>query len=85
MRAFLILVAVATAAVAAATLGGGAQPATAAIPGCGKAALNLVEEGQLSIGTDNPAFPPWFGGGEKTKPWKINDPHTGKGFESAVA
>jgi polar amino acid transport system substrate-binding protein len=85
MRTFLILVAVAATAVAAATLGGGTQPAAAAIPGCGKASLNLVEEGQLSIGTDNPAYPPWFGGGEKPKPWKINDPSTGKGFESAVA
>ena len=33
-----------------------------------------------------PAFPPWFGGGtKKGSPWKINDPSTGKGFESAVA
>lgn len=85
MRTILILVAVVATAIAAATLGGRAEPATAAIPGCGKASLNLTEEGQLSIGTDNPAYPPWFGGGEKTKPWKINDPNSGKGFESAVA
>jgi polar amino acid transport system substrate-binding protein len=85
MRTFLILLAVGAAAVAAATLGGRTEPATAAIPGCAKASLNLVEDGQLSIGTDNPAYPPWFGGGEKTKPWKINDPNSGKGFESAVA
>ena len=85
MRMFLILVAVVATAVAAATLGGRTEPASAAIPGCGKASLNLVEDGQLSIGTDNPAYPPWFGGGEKTKPWKINDPNSGKGFESAVA
>ena len=85
MRTFLILLAVVAAAVAAATLGGRTEPATAAIPGCAKASLNLVEEGQLTIGTDNPAYPPWFGGGEKSKPWKINDPNTGKGFESAVA
>ena len=52
---------------------------------CAKASLNLVEDGQLSIGTDNPAYPPWFGGGETKGPWKINDPSTGKGFESAVA
>ena len=85
MRTFAILLAVAAAAVTAATLGGRTEPATAAIPGCSPASLNLVEDGQLSIGTDNPAYPPWFGGGEKTKPWKINDPNTGKGFESAVA
>ena len=85
MRTFVILLAVAAAAVTAATLGGRTESATAAIPGCSPASLNLVEDGQLSIGTDNPAYPPWFGGGEKTKPWKINDPNSGKGFESAVA
>ena len=35
--------------------------------------------------TDNPAFPPWYGGGQKNKPWKLNDPSTGLGYESAVA
>ena len=39
----------------------------------------------LTIGADNPAFPPWFGGDEKTKPWKVSDPYSGKGYESAVA
>jgi polar amino acid transport system substrate-binding protein len=48
--------------------------------------LNLVKTGRLTIGTDNPAFPPWFGGGtSEGSKWKINDPATGKGFESAVA
>jgi polar amino acid transport system substrate-binding protein len=76
------------AAIAAASVGGRGEVAAAA-PGatsCAKADLKLVKEGQLSIGTDNPAYPPWFGGGEiKGTPWKINDPSTGKGFESAVA
>jgi len=52
--------------------------------GCGKAALNLVNAGQLTVGTDNPAYPPWFGGSEKS-PWKVSDPTSGQGFESAVA
>ena len=39
----------------------------------------------LTIGADNPAYPPWFGGDEKTKPWKVSDPYSGKGYESAVA
>ena len=52
--------------------------------GCGKAALNLVNAGQLTVGTDNPAYPPWFGGSEKS-PWKVSDPNSGQGFESAVA
>jgi polar amino acid transport system substrate-binding protein len=33
-------------------------------------------EGMLHIGTDSPAFPPWF---------EDNDPTNGEGFESAVA
>jgi polar amino acid transport system substrate-binding protein len=52
--------------------------------GCGRAALNLVNAGQLTVGTDNPAYPPWFGGSEKS-PWKVSDPSSGQGFESAVA
>jgi polar amino acid transport system substrate-binding protein len=44
-----------------------------------------VSSGQLTIGTDNPAYPPWYAGGSKTSKWKINDPATGKGYESAVA
>jgi ABC-type amino acid transport/signal transduction systems, periplasmic component/domain len=40
----------------------------------------------LTIGTDNPAYSPWFGGGTANgSKWKINDPANGKGFESAVA
>lgn len=46
-------------------------------PSCAKEDLNLVTPGTLTIGTDDPAFPPWFDfdGG----------PSTGTGFESAVA
>ena len=51
---------------------------------CAKENLELVSAGKLTIGTDNPAFPPWFGGDEKA-PWKISDPRSGEGFESAVA
>ena len=89
MRKVLIPVAVIALAIAAAAFGGRSEVATAtpdASASCAKANLKLVKDGQLSIGTDNPAFPPWFGGGEiKGSPWKINDPATGKGFESAVA
>jgi polar amino acid transport system substrate-binding protein len=58
--------------------------ATAAAASCDKGSLNLVSAGQLTIGTDNPAFPPWFGGNEKA-PWKVSDPYSGQGYESAVA
>lgn len=36
----------------------------------------LVEDGRLTIGTDSPAYEPWF---------VDDDPTNGKGFESAVA
>jgi polar amino acid transport system substrate-binding protein len=50
--------------------------ATPAAPSCEKADLDLVTGGQLTIGTDKPAFPPYF---------EDDDPTNGKGFESAVA
>jgi polar amino acid transport system substrate-binding protein len=43
-----------------------------------------VSAGKITVGTDNPAFPPWFGGNPHS-PWKVSDPRSGKGFESAVA
>jgi len=57
---------------------------TAAAASCDKGSLNLVKAGQLTVGTDNPAFPPWFGGAEKG-PWKVSDPYSGQGYEGAVA
>jgi polar amino acid transport system substrate-binding protein len=69
----------APATTAAETTGGAAS-------GCEKDSLDLVEAGKLTIGTDNPAFPPWFEGGTpEGSDWEINDPSTGDGFESAVA
>ena len=75
----------ATLALTVAATATGAGTAPRAIPGCAPGSLTLVEDGVLTIGTDNPAFPPWFGGAEKTKPWKVSDPYSGKGYESAVA
>ena len=79
---------VTTAALALVATAGGARTTSAAgsaIPGCSIGSLHLIEDGVLTIGADNPAFPPWFGGSEKTKPWKVSDPYSGKGYESAVA
>jgi len=60
--------------------------ATAAAETCSKDQLALVTSETLTIGTDNPAFPPWFEGGTPDgSTWEINDPATGEGFESAVA
>ena len=82
-----LAVAVAAAATAAAQQPRPSTKATAtALPGCAPASLHLVSNGRLTIGTDNPAYPPWFAGGApKGSKWKINDPSTGKGYESAVA
>lgn len=71
------------AALAVATAASGRSTTSVQTAKCGAA---TVKSGQLTIGTDNPAYPPWFAGGElKGSKWKINDPATGKGFESAVA
>jgi polar amino acid transport system substrate-binding protein len=82
----LVVGATAALVVAATALAAGsAGAAPTAIPGCAPGSLNLVEDGVLTAGADNPAFPPWFGGAQKTKPWKVSDPYSGKGYESAVA
>lgn len=48
--------------------------------------VTLIAPGRLTVGTDNPAYPPYFQGGTTNgSQWKLNDPNTGKGFESAVA
>src|SRR4051795_12687054 len=84
MRKLALLATVALLALVAATAARGTSSVQPL--GCKKGDLTTVSDGKLTIGTDNPAFPPWFGGGEvKGSKWKINDPSTGKGFESAVA
>jgi polar amino acid transport system substrate-binding protein len=55
---------------------------------CAKENLETVTDGKLTIGTSNPAYPPYFQGreGGNTEPWdpEQGDPTTGKGFESAI-
>lgn len=51
--------------------GGGGAPAS-----CEAADLPLKQDGKLTVGTDSPAYEPWF---------SEDDPSNGKGFESAVA
>src|SRR3954453_5973907 len=50
--------------------------ATAAADPCAKPGLALFSAGKLTIGTDKPAYPPYF---------EDDDPANGKSFESAVA
>jgi polar amino acid transport system substrate-binding protein len=49
---------------------------TAQASACEKSSLALKSAGKLTIGTDKPAYPPYF---------EDEDPTNGKGFESAVA
>jgi polar amino acid transport system substrate-binding protein len=74
MRRLLIL-AISLSALAV-TATGGRTASAASCP--------TIDAGTLTIGTDNPAYPPWFGGSEGHK-WKISDPYSRKGYESAVA
>jgi polar amino acid transport system substrate-binding protein len=80
-KALLVAVAAALAAAGAAS---GDRETAAAIPGCATDSLNLQSEGKLTIGADNPAFPPWFGG-KPQNPWKVSDPRSGQGYEGALA
>ena len=53
------------------------QAATSTTPdACLRDDLDTIEPGVLTVGTDTPAFPPYF---------DDDDPTNGKGFESAVA
>ncbi|SDR79231.1 amino acid ABC transporter substrate-binding protein, PAAT family [Friedmanniella luteola] len=42
---------------------------------CSQESLSLVTDGQFTVGTDKPAYEPWF---------SDDDPTNGKGYESAV-
>jgi len=58
---------------------------------CAPDKLQTVTLGKLTVGTDNPAYPPYFAvhDGPFPSPWAnegyTGDPTTGDGFESAVA
>ncbi len=63
---------------------------------CGPiAGLPVKTAGQLTIGTDDPAYPPYFDPPTDSEtastpingsqPWSLGDPTNGRGFESAVA
>jgi len=71
----------AAAALATASHGGTAAASASCAPGN----LNLLHGGTLTVGTDNPAYPPWYEGGTPGgSSWKLNDPNRGKGLEPAV-
>ena len=64
-----------------------AQPASPQLTGaCAKANLKLVHDGQLTLGSDILSYPPWWDGHpKKGTPYKISNPYSGKGYESALA
>ena len=67
-----------------------AAPSVAPSPSadaCAKDSLKLTTAGKLTIGTDNPAYPPYYDipAAGAAKPWQLGDPTDGKGFESAFA
>src|SRR2546425_3475323 len=69
----------------------GSSPSAGSTPACDVASLNLVTPGTLTVGTDVPAYQPWFAGTGKHAPWNgvpsngTGNPYTGQGYESAVA
>jgi len=54
---------------------------------CTAAEMPTFTPGTFTIGTDNPAYPPYFEIVDPpvTDPWELGDPTTGTGFESAFA
>ena len=67
------------AASASAAASGAASAEASTVPAsdnCSPENLTLVNPGGLTVGTDSPAYPPYF---------EDDDPTNGKGFESAVA
>ncbi len=66
----------ATESVAAETSAAETSAAEAAVDECAKENLTTITPGALTIGTDTPAYPPYF---------SDDDPTNGEGFESAVA
>ena len=57
---------------------GSGSSGAVATTSCSNSAIqpDLYQKGQLTVATDQPAYPPWF---------ENNDPANGKGYESAVA
>lgn len=73
-------------AVASASTAASVAPSPSA-NACAKDALTTKTAGKLTIGTDNPAYPPYFQipSGTATAPWELGDPTNGEGFEGAFA
>lgn len=84
MRTLAVLGSVAALGLAITGLGTSAPSQPELIGKCAKANLDLYEAGKLTLATDNPAFPPWWGG-NAGQGFETSNPYSGKGYESAVA
>jgi polar amino acid transport system substrate-binding protein len=57
-----------------------------AVAGCTPATMATKTAGTLTIGADNPAYPPYFQPSDPaTAPWELGDPTNRLGFEGQVA
>jgi polar amino acid transport system substrate-binding protein len=71
-----------------------AAAATATPEACARDSLALKNPGRLTLSTDNPAFPPWWGGDpdeqypnqpDDSTGWEVSNPYSGEGLEGATA
>lgn len=91
MAVVLMAVAMFAAACGGSTSSASPSASPSADTSCAPENLALKDVGRLTIGTDNPAYSPWFQGGNDgaaTTPWYgdyNNDPAKGQGYEGAVA
>lgn len=91
MAVVLMAVAMFAAACGGSTSSASPSATPSAGTSCAPENLALKSAGVLQIGTDNPAYSPWFQGGNDgadTTPWAgdyNNDPQKGQGYEGAVA
>jgi len=62
---------------------------SASAAACTKDSLQTKTAGTLTIGADNPAFPPYYQppaeGETGTEGWELGDPYNGQGLEAATA
>jgi polar amino acid transport system substrate-binding protein len=83
-----------TEATPAETVAPSASPLPTVSADCMKGTVATRNSGRLTLSTDNPAYPPWWGGDPKTQypnepaggdRWKLSDPYSMMGYEGATA
>jgi polar amino acid transport system substrate-binding protein len=79
---------VAASAAAPSSAPASAAPATASPSADACAGLQTITSGTLTVGADNPAYPPYYEPDASTAPgatWQLGNPLNGQGFEDSVA